>query len=231
MIPNKQSDLSRPTDPIGDKVIPSTPSRDAIYLDLIALPSAVIAWLMTRPMAQTNTAALVVKNAPGQIVAGSLLKHDQNVLVLTSQSGAKLFVYPDGGLGANGLPVDISPESIQSVVGQAQTLASPVMGLTNVVGMPDIESPLDTGISGMDPAMADMDPTMAIDPTVGSIQTGDIVEEPMVGDDAGSSDIDQWISSLEMELNPQERAQASSMSVGILDSVGNPIRTERRKKR
>ena len=235
MIPNKQTtDLSkqtRPTDPIGDKVVPSTPRRDASYLDLIGLPSSVLAWLMTRPDAQKNTAAHVSKYAAGQIASGSLLKHDQNVLVLTSHSGGKLFLYPDGGLGSNGLTVDLSPEAIQSVLGSSQSMVAPVAGLTNVVGVPDIESPLDTP---MDDPMSDPMMDEPMDPEVSAIETtGGIVEEPMVGDEADPSEIDQWISSLEMELKPRERAQAAEMSVGILDSVGhhNPIRTERRKKR
>ncbi len=238
MIPNRQTNFSnqtRPTDPIGAKVIPSTPSQEAIYLDLVGLPSSVLAWLMTRPDAQKNTAAHIMKYAPGQIVSGSLLTHDQNVLVLTSQAGAKLFLYPDGGLGADGLPVDLSPEAIQAVIGQAQTLATPMGNLTNVVGIPSAESPLDDPAMDMgDMGMGDMgmdEPDMSVGPELASIQTGGILEEPVVGSEGTESDIDQWISDLEMELNPEERSQAAEMSVGILDSVGNPIRTERRKKR
>jgi len=207
MLPN-QSLSKRPSDPIGNHVEQAGVSPDATYLDLMGLPANVLAWLFTRPLKQVNTAAMVAKY--GHIASGALLKHDENVLVLTTQSGVKLSLYPDGGMGSNGIPVEVTPEGIQSLGGGSAPMAP--MGMTNLVGIPNVENPLDGG-SG--PTLLDPDPEISV------VSNGDIVEEPMVGDDAGESDIDQWIDSLEMELKPEERSQAAERVVGILDSVGH----------
>lgn len=211
---------TRPTDMIASQIVQNDPG-DATYLDLVHLPSSVLAWLFTRPPAQTNTCAMIAKIAPDQIVSGSTLRHDPNVLVLTTRSGSKLYVYPTGGIGCDGLPVDMTPEAILGVIGGGMSAPTVDPMMTNVVAMPDVESPLDL----MAPEVSTQ-----VEPELSTIRTGDIAEEPVVGMEVEKSDIDKWIDSLEMTLNPREQAQVQTT---VLDSVGNssPIRSERRKRK
>ena len=78
-------------------------------LDLMYLPSGVIAWLWDRPETQVHAArdlAVAAKDTC-PVTDGALLRSDQNVLVLKCEDGHKFNVYPDGGYGCDGEPLDI----------------------------------------------------------------------------------------------------------------------------
>lgn len=80
-------------------------------LDLMYLPSGAIAWLWKdgRPEAQVQTAANIgrIAHQVNPISRAALLRSDQNVLVLHTSNGLKFTVYPDGGIGYDGKPIDI----------------------------------------------------------------------------------------------------------------------------
>jgi len=87
------------------------------HLDAMFLPSGAIAWLWQyeRPKQQLDSACLFgrIANEMGDGVRdAALLRADKNILVLKTNSGNRISVYPDGGLGANGEIIDKSPSSI-----------------------------------------------------------------------------------------------------------------------
>jgi hypothetical protein len=106
-------------------------------LDAMFLPAGAIAWLWQyeRPQGQTDSAsqfARIANELGDAVMDSALLRADQNILVLRTNSGNRISVYPDGGLGANGEPVEKSPEGIHAfIMGQAE----PELG--SVVVMPD----------------------------------------------------------------------------------------------
>jgi len=106
-------------------------------LDAMFLPAGAIAWLWQyeRPQTQIETASLFARiaNEVGDAVLdAALLRADQNILVLRTNSGNRISAYPDGGLGANGEVVDKTPEGIHAfLLGQGE----PEMGSVTV--MPD----------------------------------------------------------------------------------------------
>lgn len=79
-------------------------------MNLMHLPPGAIAWLWDRPTSQIDAAEAlaVAANAYGNpIVDASLLKADQNVLLIKCQGGECFRVYPDGGYSYDDAPMDI----------------------------------------------------------------------------------------------------------------------------
>jgi len=106
-------------------------------LDAMFLPAGAIAWLWQydRPQSQIETAcqvARIANDVGDAVLDAALLRADQNILVLKTNSGNRISVYPDGGLGSNGEVVDKTPEGINDfLMGQME----PEMGSVTV--MPD----------------------------------------------------------------------------------------------
>lgn len=78
-------------------------------LDLMWLPSGVIAWLWDRPESQINAARDLGVQAKdtNPVSDGSVLRSDQNILILKFEDGHKCNVYPDGGYSMDGEPMDL----------------------------------------------------------------------------------------------------------------------------
>jgi len=79
-------------------------------MNLMHLPAGAISWLWDRPTAQIDAAEAlaVAANAYGNpVVDASLLKADQNVLLIKCEGGECFSVYPDGGYSCDGAPMDI----------------------------------------------------------------------------------------------------------------------------
>lgn len=79
-------------------------------LDLMYLPAGVIAWLWDRPKEQVEAArdlAVALKDIC-PITDGSVLRSDQNILVLKCEDGRKFNVYPSGGYGSDGEAMDLT---------------------------------------------------------------------------------------------------------------------------
>lgn len=79
-------------------------------MNLMHLPPGAIAWLWDRPQKQIQAAEdlAVAANAHGNPVAdASLLKADQNILLIKCEGGECFRVYPDGGYSYDEAPMDI----------------------------------------------------------------------------------------------------------------------------
>lgn len=78
-------------------------------LDLMYLPSGVVAWLFDRQESQVQSAAALGMMAKdtNPIVDGCCLRADQNVLILSCEGGQKFNVYPDGGVSSDGQVMDL----------------------------------------------------------------------------------------------------------------------------
>jgi hypothetical protein len=79
-------------------------------MNLMHLPPGAIAWLWDRPKKQIQAAEdlAVAANAHGNPVAdASLLKADQNILLIKCEGGECFRVYPDGGYSFDEAPMDI----------------------------------------------------------------------------------------------------------------------------
>jgi len=79
-------------------------------MNLMHLPPGAIAWLWDRPQKQIQAAEdlAVSANAHGNpVVDASLLKADQNVLLIKCEGGECFRVYPDGGYSYDEAPMDI----------------------------------------------------------------------------------------------------------------------------
>lgn len=90
-------------------------------MDAMYLPAGAVAWLYAyqRPETQLDSAAqfaAMAHNLDDPIVSGALLRSDQNILVLHMQSGNRVSVYPDGGLGSNGQPILSDPDSMRAFI-------------------------------------------------------------------------------------------------------------------
>lgn len=86
------------------------------HLDLMYLPSGAVAWLFDRPEEQVQAAAKLgveAKRNECEIVDSSLLRADRNVLVLKTQTGTSIRVYPGGWYG-------VGDESFAEVEGLIQ---------------------------------------------------------------------------------------------------------------
>ena len=80
------------------------------HLDLMYLPSGAVAWLYDRPENQVTAAARIgveAKRYGDPITKATLLRADQNVLVLRTASDITVKVYPDGGYGMDNRPLFI----------------------------------------------------------------------------------------------------------------------------
>lgn len=149
------------------------------HLDLMYLPSGAVAWLYDRPDSQKNTAAAigVAARDADPVVDAMLLRSDQNVLVLHTTSGMKFMVYPDGGVGYNGTPIDIMQvQNLMAAGGQPEPTVEPEgpvlapgptapVGMSNVVATPHMhdtamEMPADMGELTMDDLMGDVGPAV-----------------------------------------------------------------------
>ena len=83
---------------------------EAGRMNLMHLPPGAIAWLWDRPSAQVDAAEAlaVAANAYGNpVVDASLLKADQNVMLIKCQGGECFRIYPDGGYSHEDTPMDI----------------------------------------------------------------------------------------------------------------------------
>lgn len=83
---------------------------EAGRMNLMHLPPGAIAWLWDRPTAQIDAAEAlaVAANAYGNPIAdASLLKADQNVLLIKCEGGECFRIYPDGGYSYDDAPMDI----------------------------------------------------------------------------------------------------------------------------
>ncbi len=79
-------------------------------MNLMHLPPGAIAWLWDRPKKQIQAAEdlAVAANAHGNsVVDASLLKADQNILLIKCEGGECFRVYPDGGYSYEEAPMDI----------------------------------------------------------------------------------------------------------------------------
>ena len=78
-------------------------------LDLMYLPASVVAWLFDRPEGQIDAASKIGIAAKdiNPITQGSLLRADQNVLILKTDTGHSFRIYPDGGYSYDGQPTDL----------------------------------------------------------------------------------------------------------------------------
>jgi hypothetical protein len=93
-------------------------------MNLMHLPPGAISWLWDRPAKQIDAAEslAVAANAHGNpVVDASLLKADQNVLIIKCEGGECFRVYPDGGLSYNEAPMDIGGcSSVLQGMGQSE---------------------------------------------------------------------------------------------------------------
>ncbi len=93
-------------------------------MNLMHLPPGAISWLWDRPTKQIDAAEsiAVAANAHGNpIVDASLLKADQNVLIVKCQGGETFRIYPDGGFSHEDTPMDIGGcSSVLQGMGQAE---------------------------------------------------------------------------------------------------------------
>lgn len=79
-------------------------------LNLMHLPSGVIAWLWDRPRKQVDAAeniATAAKAYDNPVVDASLLRADQNILLLKCEGGECFRIYPDGGYSYENTPMDM----------------------------------------------------------------------------------------------------------------------------
>jgi hypothetical protein len=79
-------------------------------MNLMHLPPGAISWLWDRPTKQINAAEslAVAANAHGNpVVDASLLKADQNILLIKCEGGECFRIYPDGGFSHEDTPMDI----------------------------------------------------------------------------------------------------------------------------
>lgn len=79
-------------------------------LNLMHLPAGAVAWLWDRPAKQVDAAEAlaVAANAYGNPVTdASLLRADQNILLIKCEGGECFRVYPDGGYSCDGVPMDM----------------------------------------------------------------------------------------------------------------------------
>lgn len=114
-------------------------------MDLMFLPAGAVAWLWqyNRPQKQIDSASMFAKmaNELGDPVAdAALLRADHNVLVIHTEGGNKVSVYPDGGYGANGEPIEATPEGISGfLMGQSmEPEAAPMDPLPDDLDIEDI---------------------------------------------------------------------------------------------
>jgi len=93
-------------------------------MNLMHLPPGAISWLWDRPTKQIDAAEslAVAANAHGNpVVDASLLKADQNVLLIKCQGGETFRIYPDGGFSHNDSPMDIGGcSSVLQGMGQSE---------------------------------------------------------------------------------------------------------------
>jgi hypothetical protein len=83
---------------------------EAGRMNLIHLPPGAISWLWDRPTKQVDAAEslAVAANAHGNpVVDASLLKADQNILLIKCEGGECFRIYPDGGFSHEDTPMDI----------------------------------------------------------------------------------------------------------------------------
>lgn len=116
------------------------------HLDLMYLPSGALAWLWQdgRPEAQVEAArqlGVEAKRLGDEVVGASLLRADQNVLILQTKSGHSIHVYPDGGYGMDGQPYDIA--RIGAILGGGQEMLGMAQVAAPMVARPQPETPMD----------------------------------------------------------------------------------------
>ena len=83
---------------------------EAGRMNLMHLPPGAISWLWDRPTKQVDAAEslAVAANAHGNpVVDASLLKADQNILLIKCEGGECFRIYPDGGFSHEDTPMDI----------------------------------------------------------------------------------------------------------------------------
>lgn len=79
-------------------------------LNLMHLPPGAIAWLWDRPKKQVDAAeslATAARAYDNPITDASLLRSDQNILILKCEGGECFRIYPDGGYSYDNTPMDM----------------------------------------------------------------------------------------------------------------------------
>jgi len=121
-------------------------------MNLMHLPPGAISWLWDRPTKQIDAAEslAVAANAHGNpVVDASLLKADQNVLIIKCEGGECFRVYPDGGFSHNEAPMDIGGcSSVLQGMGQSECEMDDNGHQMDVsVSMPPMDMPMVMGES------------------------------------------------------------------------------------
>ena len=138
-------------------------------MNLMHLPPRAISWLWDRPTKQIDAAEslAVAANAHGNpVVDASLLKADQNVLIVKCQGGETFRIYPDGGFSHEDSPMDIGGcSSVLQGMGQSECEMDDNGHQAPQEGMPLMAS---VGDGELDP-----------DPAAARFRDGDYGDEPI----------------------------------------------------
>jgi hypothetical protein len=135
-------------------------------MNLMHLPPGAIAWLWDRPEKQVKSAedfAIAANTHGNPVIDASLLKADQNTLLLKCEGGECFRVYPDGGYSYDDTPMDIGGCSsvLQGMDGGCgDSVMAPEMGMME----PEMDG--GCGDSVMAPEMGMMEPEMGGDEMV-----------------------------------------------------------------
>lgn len=131
------------------------------HLDLMYLPSGAIAWLFDRPESQVQAASsfgVLVKRYGKEIVDARLLRSDKNVLVLHTDCGCRVKVYPGGGYGVEDEFYD-NVEQLSGYMQQAEFGPQQQMSVEPTAELPDSPDTLGPDYDMPDdiPSMDDLD--------------------------------------------------------------------------
>lgn len=111
------------------------------HLDLQYLPSGAVAWLYDRPDEQVAAAAELAAfgNQNGiEFVEASLLRSDNNVLIVHTRNGHRISIYPAGGYGMDGQPYDLMSLG-QALSAVSSTIAPVVSPTIQPQGLPQAD--------------------------------------------------------------------------------------------
>ena len=123
-------------------------------LNLMHLPAGAVAWLWDRPRKQVDAAealAVAAKTYDNPVIDASLLRADQNILLIKCEGGQAFRVYPDGGYSYDGAPMDIG--------GCASVLQGSMDSCPMANGEHDGD--MEENMGGNDEHMDDLPPTAA----------------------------------------------------------------------
>ncbi len=130
---------------------------EAGRMNLMHLPPGAIAWLWDRPKKQIDAAEdlAVAANAYGNpVVDASLLKADQNIMLIKCEGGECFRIYPDGGFSYEDTPMDIGGCSsvLQGMGGDCGCPMDEIGHMADLEEVPD-PSPMDGYNDAMDSGM------------------------------------------------------------------------------